>query len=233
MGAMDVLSLLWKRLMGGGVRAAGSSTADIFGAALGGGAGDGYTPNGYPTEFSPKADHYYDLVTVAPGVHNTENMNDPNIDLGGLMQTLEEHEQALNKYVRPGMTPKEKRVAMELGKQEEEAKTQWWLESFTRDNAKFNVSSSAIQGIRVTPDGHVEIKWKGKPPKTNRTGWYTFGQFANPHEASKAAVELMHMPSIGRAVLPYQRNGKYIRYRQSVPGMCVWNKKYYNGTYAK
>lgn len=232
MGAMDVLSLLWKRLMGGGSRVAGSSTSDIFGAALGGGAGDGYTPNGYPTEFSPKADHYYNIVSVAPGVHNAANMNDANIDLGGIMQTVEEHEQALNKYVRPGMTPKEKRVAMELGKEEEAKKTQWWLESFTRENAKFKVSSSAIEGIRVTPDGHVEVKWKGKS-KSNPTGWYTFGQFANPHEASKAAVELMHMPSIGRAVLPYQRNGKYIKYRQSVPGMCIWNKKYYNGAYAE
>lgn len=226
--AREIIELILKRMMSGGSRAAGATNV-ILGQVLG--SNDKYSSNGYPEQFSPKADHYYDVLVVGPGVHNASGQGDPNVKLGGTMQTLKEHNDALEKYVRmlpKNASPRDIRTAYELGKEEEEKLPHFWAESYTRPNAKFKVSSSAVTGIRVTPDNHVEIKWKG-PTKNNPTGWYTFGNFANPHEASRAAVELMQLPSIGRAVMPDKIAQKL---KNPAPGTGVWNKKYYNGSYA-
>ena len=114
------------------------------------------------------------------------------------MQTLEEHNAALMKYVRPGMPPKALHMAIAMGEEEEKKLPQFWDESsdVNNDRAKFNVSSSAVSGIRLTPDARVEVRW-GTSPK-----WYTFQQYENTHEASKAAQKLLTAPSIGRAVYP-------------------------------
>ena len=228
MTAREFIELVIKRLSSGGNRAAGGDGIISPAAILGAGKND-YTAREYPSEFVPDTEHYYDVVYAPPGQHNARGAGNPNVELGGTMQTIEEHNEALGKYVRPGMTPKQLRVALQLGKEEEKKNPHFWAESKTRPVARFSVGSSAVEGIRITPDGHVEVKWRGKPSKTNPTGWYTFGAFDNPHEASKAAVELMKRPSIGQAVMPEKIVQKM---KSPAPGTGSWNSRYYNGAYA-
>ena len=232
MTAREIIELVLKQMSQGGSGGGGAGNI-LLGSLVNGPGRNEATANGYPEEFVPDGDHYYDVVFAPEGQHNSRGSGDPNVALGGTMQTLEQHREALNKYVRPGMTPAQLRDAINAGREEEKLLPQFWAESKTRPSGRFTVGSSAVKGIRITPDGHVEIKWNGKPSKKNRSGWYTFGAFDNPHDASIAAVKLMQMPSIGRAVMPWQRNGKPLNFKQQVPGMCIWNREYYNGSYAE
>lgn len=229
--AREVIELILKQMSQGGSRAVGAGNILLGTAVQGVGRNDSQV-TGYPEEFSPDYYHYYNVVNAPAGQHNARGAHDPNVVLGGTMQTVEEHNAARNKYVRPGMSPSQLRAAINAGVEEEKKLPQFWAESKTRPQGKFSVGSSAVEGIRITPDGHVEIKWKGKPSKTNPSGWYTFADFGDPQAASKAAVELMRMPSIGRAVMPYQRNGKELNFKEHTPGLTIWNRKYYNGNYA-
>lgn len=226
--AREIIDFILKRMLSGGSRAAGASNV-VLGQVLG--AKDDYAAEGYPKQFSPDHDHYYDVVFAPPGQHNARGSGDPNVKLGGTMQSVKEHNDALEKYVRmlpKNASPRDIRTAYELGKEEEKKLPAFWAESKTRPSGKFSVGSSAVTGIRITPDGHVEVKWKG-PTKNNPTGWYTFGNFGNPYDASKAAVELMQLPSIGRAVMPRKVVEKM---KNPPPGMGQWNNRYYNGSYA-
>lgn len=226
--AREIIDFILKRMMTGGSMAAGASNV-ILGQVLG--AKDDYSADNYPKQFSPDHDHYYDVVFAPPGQHNARGAGDPNVKLGGTMQSIKEHNDALEKYVRmlpKNASPRDIRTAYELGKEEEKKLPAFWAESKTRPAGKFTVGSSAVTGIRITPDGHVEIKWKG-PTKKNPTGWYTFGNFGNPYDASKAAVELMQRPSIGQAVMPRKIVEKM---KNPAPGTGAWNSMYYNGSYA-
>ena len=150
----------------------------------------------YPTEFSPDAWHNYDVVNI-PGKANFNQHGKANssvIDEAGIMQDIDLHNRTITKYIRPGMTPKQQRLALNQGLQEEKNLPQFWNESKSR--RPFSVSSSAVSGIRLTPDARIEVQWKNKPT------WYTFKQYPNTYEASKAAQELLKADSIGRAVYP-------------------------------
>lgn len=150
----------------------------------------------YPTEFAPDAWHNYDVVNI-PGKANFNQHGKANssvIDEAGVMQDIDLHNKTITKYIRPGMTPKQQRLALNQGLQEEKNLPQFWNESKSR--RPFSVSSSAVSGIRLTPDARIEVQWKNKPT------WYTFKQYPNTYEASKAAQELLKADSIGRAVYP-------------------------------
>lgn len=150
----------------------------------------------YPEEFAPDAWHNYDVVNI-PGKANFNQHGKANssvIDEAGVMQDIDLHNRTITKYIRPGMTPKQQRLALNQGLQEEKNLPQFWNESSSR--RPFSVSSSAVSGIRLTPDARIEVQWKNKPT------WYTFKQYPNTYEASKAAQELLKADSIGRAVYP-------------------------------
>lgn len=150
----------------------------------------------YPEEFSPDAWHNYDVVNI-PGKANFNQHGKANssvIDEAGVMQDIDLHNKTITKYIRPGMTPKEQRLALNQGLQDEKNLPQFWNESKSR--RPFSVSSSAVSGIRLTPDARIEVQWKNKPT------WYTFKAYPNTYEASKAAQELLKADSIGRAVYP-------------------------------
>ena len=105
------------------------------------------------------------------------------------MQTLEEHYDALTKYLRmlpPNATPRQMRDALNRGKQDEKNLPQFWNESKSR--RPFSVSSSAVSGIRLSPDGRVEVAWQSNPTK-----WYTFRKYPDVQQASLAAQQL-HWP---------------------------------------
>lgn len=150
----------------------------------------------YPEEFAPQPWHNYDVVNI-PGKANFNQHGKANssvIDEAGVMQDIDLHNRTITKYLRPGMTPKQQRLALNQGLQEEKNLPQFWNESTSR--RPFSVSSSAVSGIRLTPDARIEVQWKNKPT------WYTFKQYPNTYEASKAAQELLKADSIGRAVYP-------------------------------
>lgn len=178
----------------------------------------------YPEEFSPRAWHYYDVVNI-PGVANYNQhgkANESIIDAAGVMQELGEHNKAITQFLRPGMNPKEERIALQKGLEAEKNMPAFWNESKSR--RPFSVSSSAVTGIRLTPDARIEVQWKSSPK------WYTFKAYGDTRTASLAAQELLKADSIGRAVMPFQRNGKPINFKS--PDVAWWNRKNYDGEYA-
>lgn len=211
-----------------------SRTASILSAISGGGEEATtfdpslrrYEAEDYPTRFTPGTYHTYD-VTHVPGPANNNaygQVYKKLIEDAGRMQTLEEHNAALMKYVRPGMPPKALHMAIAMGEEEEKKLPQFWDESsdVNNDRAKFNVSSSAVSGIRLTPDARIEVRW-GTSPK-----WYTFKEFPNTHEASLEAQKLLAAPSIGRAVMPFQRHGKPLKFKKN-GDYSWWNRPNYDG----
>lgn len=185
------------------------------------GMADKFMAKQYPEEFSPQAWHNYDVVNI-PGKANFNQHGKANssiIDEAGIMQDIDLHNRTITKYLRPGMTPKQQRLALNQGLQEEKNLPQFWNESASR--RPFSVSSSAVSGIRLTPDARIEVQWKNGPT------WYTFKQYPNTYEASKAAQELLKADSIGRAVYPVvSRNIK------ANNDLGWWNRPNYDGAMA-
>lgn len=188
-----------------------------------------YTASEYPTEFAPGENHEYDVQWVAlpKGKADNNSMGKANkglVEDAGIMQTKEAHNAALTKYLRQGMNPAQQYLAIQKGREEEKQLPQFWNESYSR--LPFQVSSSAVNGIRITPGGAVEVRWKSSPK------WYVFQQFPDTYQASKAAQELLKADSIGRAVMPFQRKGKPLKFKDDASDHSWWNKKYYNSAFA-
>ena len=160
---------------------------------------------------------------LANGHHN-EGLIASLAEEAGRMQTLKEHNDALLKYLRPGMTPREAQAAIEKGYKEERKLPAYWDDLRNRRN--FNVRSDAVHGIKVTPDGYVQVKWRGSPT------WYTFQKYPDTHQASLAVQELLKKPSLGRAVMPFQRNGKKLEFKKKGVTYSDWNIAHYNGAFA-
>lgn len=234
--AKEILAFIMGASMGGG-RAGSSIAANLLAsAARGGSTGSGTSVPGlsgvaqqfmakqYPDQFAPQAWHSYDVINI-PGKANFNQHGKANagvIDEAGVMQDIDLHNRTITKYIHPGMTPQQERLALQQGLQEEKNLPQFWNESKSR--RPFSVSSSAVSGIRLTPDARIEVQWKSSPK------WYTFRAYPNTYEASKAAQELLKADSIGQAVMPFQRKGKRLNF--SNPNLSWWNRKNYDGSYA-
>lgn len=199
---------------------AGGSTAAILSGrgAVGssGMAARRFEETEYPTHFTPGAYHNYEVI---PGKGNIGDRQ--KIEKYGRMQSLEEHNDALLQFVKNARTPKEMHVALMRGAEKEKELPQFWDESKPRE--PFSVSSSAVSGIRLTPDARIEVQW-GTSPK-----WYTFKEYPNTYEASLAAQKLLKADSIGRAVMPYQRNGKLLKFKNKGVDYSWWNRPNYDG----
>ena len=177
------------------------------------------------SKYKAKEYPYKDHITrpmLANGAHNS-GLNAEMARDAAKMQSLEEHNETLFKYLRPGMTAPEAHAALAKGVKEEKKLPAYWDDLFNRRN--FNVRSDAVHGIRVTPDGHIEIKWRGSPD------WYTFKKFKDTHEASLEAQRLIMEPSLGRAVYPITK----CKDPQSMlsKGLGKWNIKNYDGAFTK
>ena len=221
--AKALLQLALGMGMGGAARGGPSLLSIASGASftpgVPGGA-DAFMAKQYPTEFAPDRYHNYQVVNI-PGDANLNQFGksySDTINEAGRMQTMKEHNDAIMKYVRPGMKPKELRAALEMGIEDEKKLPQFWNESNSR--RPFKVSSSAVTGIRLTPDARIQVQWKGKPT------WYTFQQYPNTQEASLAAQELLQADSIGRAVYPV------ISRKVNNPLLGSWNRQNYDGAFA-
>lgn len=161
-------------------------------------------------------------IPLAGGHHNVAR-DQAMIDEAGRMQEMNEHNRALFKYLRPGMSPKEVDIALRKGEKEEQNLPKYWEDLNYRK--EFNVKSDAVHGVRVTPDAKIQVKWKGGPT------WYTFRQFPNTYEASKEVQKLLSEDSIGRAVMPIltMKGGDKL----AAKGYGKWNAANYNGAYAE
>lgn len=183
---------------------------------------DTFAAKNYPTEFAPDAYHNYD-VAYMPGDKNYHNSLGTayadTIEAAGRMQTIDEHNRAITRFVRPGMNAKQLRTALNMGLQTEKELPAFWNESESR--RPFKVSSSAVSGIRLTPDARIEVRW-GNSPK-----WYTFKEYPNTYKAAEAAQELLKAPSIGRAVYPVVSRGIGVQ-----GDLGKWNSENYAVGYA-
>jgi hypothetical protein len=226
--AKDLLKILFGMGLGGGMGGIGGTA----GVLLGGGPSNNGADDEYPKEFAPGSHHVYNVV-YAPrpdGVQGPyQNMNYMGkadkaiIAEAAEQQSVAEHNEALMKYVRmlpKGATPRQIQAAMDRGREEEKSLPKWWNESNNR--REFSVSSSAVKGIRITPEGSVQVQW-GTSPK-----WYTFRNYSNTMLASKAARELLESDSIGRAVYPVVSHPP----KKPNPLLGQWNRKNYEAGYA-
>jgi hypothetical protein len=232
--AKEVLKALLAMGAGGGARAAYGLSGSVLNGLTGGGMSAqeaGFTAKTYPDDFVPGNYHNYNVHWI-PG---SPNMNAEGktfaqlIDEAGVMQTLDEHNAAIRQFVRPGMSPREEREALRKGQEAEKALPKFWNESsadVNKKRAQFSVSSSAVSGIRLTPDARIEVEWKGSPGK-----WYTFRSFPDTQKASVEAQKLLKADSIGRAVMPEAIATKA---NKNNPGINCgwWNKDNYDPTFA-
>lgn len=112
------------------------------------------------------------------------------------MQTLKEHNAALNKYIRPGMGPLELAAAIKKGRKEEENLESFWTYD-DRPRRDIAASSSAVSDVHINPDGTISVRFRDKGK------WYTYAGGADQYEAAQAAAELVTAPSLGRAINQY------------------------------
>ena len=222
-----------------GLAAAGGGIGGIGG--FGGMAAAGFSGNGassgplateYPKEYAPEPNHGYNVAYIPGNPQNNSSGRAARqtIDEAAVQQTIQEHNEALNRYLRllpKNATPRQVRDAIQRGREDEKKLAAWWNESNNR--RQFQVSSSAVSGIRVTPDGNVEVEWGSTPGK-----WYTFRKYGDTRKASEAARDLLKADSIGRAVYPVVSRGPGAAYISKKGHMLgEWNAPNYAAGYAK
>jgi hypothetical protein len=197
--------------------------AGVFGSA---GLGSDASIDDSASDY-PKSSMQVRITPVGDGVHNAM-LQVGVADKAARMQTLREHNDAINQFLKPGQTKAERMEAIRKGKQAEKELLSFWADKKPRVN--YTPSSSAIEAIRITPENRIQVKWRGKPSKKNPSGWYTFLPSATPFEASEAFKSLVMAPSIGRAVYPVisrplKKFNPYINNN--------WNSKYYDPSKAR
>lgn len=230
--AMEILRLLLQA----GVSAA--SKNPLYQAALSAGGVPSHLANNiskqdvrafmakqYPDEFTPGTFHTYkvDFIPGSANLNSSGKANRSVIDAAGRMQSLEEHNNAIQKPIRqlpPGADPKTVRAALYRGLKDEKDLDAFWNESKSRK--PFSVSSSAVTGIRLTPDARIEVQWRNSPT------WYTFKQYSDTYQASLAAQKLLQADSIGRAVWPIVSRTP----KKPNPLLGSWNSQNYDGAFA-
>lgn len=216
----DVISLL----LGAGLNSRAMDFAsEVFGSA---GLGPEASLEDSASKY-PESTMQVRVTPVGDGVHNAM-LQVGVADKAARMQTLREHNDALNQFLKPGQSKAERMEALRKGKQAEKELLSFWADKKPRVN--YTPSSSAIEAIRITPENRIQVKWRGKPSKKNPSGWYTFLPSATPFEASEAFKSLVMAPSIGRAVYPVvsrplKKFNPYINNN--------WNSKYYDPSKAR
>lgn len=163
----------------------GTATRILEGAATG-------TVADYP---KPRKFHYnVDWVDSDVANYNANYKGNPD-SRATRMQTIQEHNRALNKYIRPGMSPLELRAAIEKGKEEERKLSSFWTDD-SEPRRPVRSSSTAVSDVHINPDGTLSIRFR------KRGNWYTYRGGADPYEAAMAAHDLVTAPSLGKAINP-------------------------------
>ena len=108
-----------------------------------GATGSPYTVSSYPTDV-PDFDYGVQFIPGPP--QNNALLKRGPAQKAARMQTMEEHNRAVNKYVRPGMSPVERRWAIQKGLEEERQLLSFWKDD--RPRTSITPSSSAVSGDR-------------------------------------------------------------------------------------
>lgn len=170
-------------LVGPGRIGTGTATRILEGAAPG-------TVADYP---KPSKFHYnVDWVDSDVPNENANYKGNPD-SRATRMQSIKEHNRALNKYIRPGMGPLELRAAIEKGKEEERNLSSFWTDD-SEPRRPVRSSSTAVSDVHINPDGTLSIRFRQKGT------WYTYAGGADPYEAAMSAHDLVTAPSLGRAI---------------------------------
>ena len=171
-------------------------TGRLVGRSLGTGTATRILEGAAPGTVSdyPKPRKFIYNVDYVPGApqNNAAYNGNPN-PRAMRMQTIQEHNRALNKYIRPGMSPMELRAAIENGKEEEQKLDSFWTDD-THPRLPVRSSSSAVSDVVINDDGTLSIRFRGAG------NWYTYRGGADPYEAAMSAHDLVTAPSIGRAI---------------------------------
>lgn len=169
------------------------------------------------TEY-PNPQHSVGIGYVGEGIHNS-GLNRALADRASRMQSLDEHNAALTKFLRPGQSPQQRAEAIQRGVEEEQKLDSWWYDSKPRK--EYSPGSSAIEAVRITPDHRVQVKWR------SGNKWYSYLPAKNHYEASLALKDLVTRGSIGRTLM---------RKAQGMPKDGVgdyggWARKYFDASY--
>lgn len=169
--------------LGPGRIGTGTATRILEGAAPG-------TVADYPT---PNKFHYnVDWINSDVPNYNANYKGNPD-SRATRMQTIQEHNRALNKYIRPGMGPLELRAAIEKGKEEEKKLSSFWTDD-SEPRRPVRSSSTAVSDVHINPDGTLSVRFR------QQGKWYTYAGGADPYEAAMAAHDLVTAPSLGKAI---------------------------------
>ena len=188
-------------MFGSGASAAGGVGAmtllsGVGGGGVGGGAGGAGTGASESMDKATNLGHNfnYDLNYIPGPAQMNRMLMQQTADEYAPRQTLAEHVAALRRYVRPGMNPAQMKEALRRGKEYEQSLPQWWDDDRPRKN--FTPSSSAVSGIRITPDNRIQIRF-GKGSK-----WYSYRGGATPGAAAEEVKKLIgtNGKSIGQAL---------------------------------
>ena len=173
--------------MASGMVSGGTPTGGLASSVLGAVAPG--TVSDYPSDV-PIFDYN---VTLHPGPpFNNASLNRADAQLASRMQTLDEHNRALNKYMMKNMDPMQRRWAIQKGKEEEARLPSFW--KYIKPRRTLDAGSSAVSGIKINGDNTISVQFGGKGK------WYTYRGGPNRFEASLAAKDLITAPSIGRAI---------------------------------
>ena len=153
------------------------------------------TAPGVAYRYPPRMAHVFDYGNIL-----RDNGGDPwlnrtfDVTTGDAleMQDLQEHNAALTKYIRPGMTPAELRAAIIRGEKEERSLPGFWDED-RRPRRKTGIGSTAVSNVRL--DGNfIWVRFGG------RGKWYKYRGGKDAKDTSRQARQLLSAPSIGRAI---------------------------------
>ena len=181
-----------------GAMAGGMASAGGFGGGAGiasrilGGANGGPAP-GTELDYPERTQQFIYDVQYDPAWKTHNSVFDGNRK-PMRMQTLDMHNRALNKYIRPGQNPFERRAAIERGIQEEKKLEEFWTDDVKPRNPDSRSSSSAVSGVRILPDNNIAIQFGGKGK------WYTYRGGPTPYEAALEAHDLVTSNSLGRSM---------------------------------
>ncbi len=197
-------------LFGSGASAAGGVGAMTLLSGVGGGAS---VEDGSDKATSLGHNFNYDINYIENDPQNNKMLQYQTGKEYGPRQTLLEHVNALRRYVRPGMNPAQLKEALRRGKEYEQSLPQWWDDDRPRKN--FTPSSSAVSGIRITPDNKIQIRF-GRGTK-----WYSYRGGSTPGEAAEEAMKLIGVQeSIGRNMCSKSKNNAIGQWAKShlLPG---------------
>lgn len=107
-------------------------------------------------------------------------------------QDIEDHNAALNKYIRPGQTPAERQAAIIRGQKEEKRLMGFWDED-RKPRRNAGAKSTAVSGVKIR-NNMVWVQFGGKGK------WYAYRGGNTTRQAAHEAAKLLRSRSIGRAM---------------------------------